>query len=188
MMAAVQPFISGAISKTVNLPQRRHGRGHRGRPTSRPGSSGLKAVAIYRDGCKRTPAAHHLASDKAHAGARRRRRSRPRPVRRRLPDERQAITHKFSIAGHEGYITVGLYEDGDAGRDLRADGQGRLDDLGPDGQLRHRHLAGAAVRRAAAGARATSSATRASSPRASPGTRRSRSPSRSSTTSSAGWR
>ena len=81
---------------------------------------GLKAVAIYRDGCKRTQplstkrdeeasnasASSTIASDAAIAA---------RPVRRKLPDERRALTHKFSINGHEGYITVGLYEDGQPG-------------------------------------------------------------------------
>ena len=61
-----------------------------------------------------------------------------RPMRRKLPDERHSITHKFSIGGHEGYITVGLFDDGTPGRDLHHDGERRLDDLGPDGQLRHR--------------------------------------------------
>ncbi len=70
---------------------------------------GLKAVALYRDGSKRTqPLNTSLAKkgEAASAGA---------AQRKRLPDERQAITHKFSIAGHEGYITVGLYEDGKPG-------------------------------------------------------------------------
>ncbi|HUL42973.1 MAG TPA: vitamin B12-dependent ribonucleotide reductase [Bacteroidota bacterium] len=103
MMAAVQPFISGAISKTVNMPTD---------VTAQDISNayieawrlGLKAIAIYRDGCKRTQplntSLEQIASGKKKA------------IRRRLPDERQAITHKFSIGGHEGYITVGLYEDG----------------------------------------------------------------------------
>ncbi len=100
MMAAVQPFISGAISKTVNLPK---------------DSSvediletymtawrlGLKAVALYRDGSKRTQPLSTAPGEKSAA----------KPVRRRLPDEREAITHKFSVGGLEGYLTVGLYED-----------------------------------------------------------------------------
>ncbi len=114
MVGAVQPFISGAISKTINVP---------------PGATveeieqayldawrlGTKAVSIYRDGSKRTqplnttrtgPAAGSApgaAPADAAPGA--------GPSRRRLPDEREAITHKFDIAGHEGYITVGLFED-----------------------------------------------------------------------------
>lgn len=106
MMAAVQPFLSGAISKTVNLPtdvtadeiMQAYIEGWR---------LGLKAIAVYRDGCKRTqPLSTSLKSEDkktAKSGT---------PVRRRLPDERQSITHKFSIAGHEGYITVGMFEDG----------------------------------------------------------------------------
>jgi ribonucleoside-diphosphate reductase alpha chain len=123
MMAAAQPFISGAISKTVNVPSD---------VTvdeimeayMQSWKLGLKAVAIYRDGCKRsqplstskdqakgktdaiTPAAAAAAAV-AEGPA--------RAVRRRLPVERRAITHKFSIAGHDGYITVGMYEDGTAG-------------------------------------------------------------------------
>jgi ribonucleoside-diphosphate reductase alpha chain len=107
MMGAVQPFLSGAISKTVNLPNdasaedimRAYVEGWR---------LGLKALAVYRDGCKRS---QPLNAGKEEA--------RPvveaRPVRRKLPDERRALTHKFSIAGHEGYLTVGLYDDGQPG-------------------------------------------------------------------------
>ena len=65
---------------------------------------GLKAIAIYRDGCKRTQPLSTSIEQTAKPKA--------KPVRRRLPDERQSITHKFSIAGHEGYITAGMYEDG----------------------------------------------------------------------------
>ncbi|MEK9131199.1 MAG: vitamin B12-dependent ribonucleotide reductase, partial [Patescibacteria group bacterium] len=116
MMAAVQPFVSGAISKTVNMPQE---------VTSQEiidaymeGSRlGLKAIAIYRDGSKRqqplttsldkdqktkvVPASTAVVDNK--------------PRRRRLPDERRAITHKFVIGAHEGYITAGLYDDGKPG-------------------------------------------------------------------------
>ncbi len=129
MMAAVQPFLSGAISKTVNMP---------------PDATveeianvyvegwklGLKAIAVYRDGCKRTQPLNTAASKsddgvkgtKGSAGE-----ARPAPAaapavphvaaprRRKLPDERRALTHKFSVGGHEGYITVGLYEDGTPG-------------------------------------------------------------------------
>ena len=70
---------------------------------------GLKAVAIYRDGCKRSqPLNTNLDADGKRRGA-------AKPIRRRLPDERKAITHKFSIGGHEGYITVGMFEDGTPG-------------------------------------------------------------------------
>ena len=104
MMAAVQPFLSGAISKTVNMPtdvtaddiQKAYVEAWK---------LGLKAIAVYRDGCKRTqPLSTSLDSKKEAPKA--------HPLRRRLPDERQSITHKFSIAGHEGYITVGMFEDG----------------------------------------------------------------------------
>jgi len=125
MMAAVQPFLSGAISKTVNLPhdatvediEEVYQQGWR---------LGLKAIAIYRDGCKRTQPLNTAASktDDAVKGRKGTAAAAPAPVaaaapgvprRRKLPDERRAITHKFSVAGHEGYITVGLYEDGTPG-------------------------------------------------------------------------
>jgi ribonucleoside-diphosphate reductase alpha chain len=121
MMGAVQPFISGAISKTINMPEE---------STVEDivdaylesWRLGLKAVAIYRDGSKRVqPLSSGTGKGEKKAVA-------PtaaapiiqekivyRPVRRKLPDERQSVTHKFSIAGHEGYITVGLYEDGTPG-------------------------------------------------------------------------
>jgi ribonucleoside-diphosphate reductase alpha chain len=67
---------------------------------------GLKAIAVYRDGCKRTqPLSTSMSTTKNVSVAK-------QPARRRLPDERRSITHKFSIAGHEGYITVGMFEDG----------------------------------------------------------------------------
>ncbi len=100
MMGAVQPFISGAISKTVNLPEdatvedveQAFVEGWR---------HGLKALSIYRNGSKTTQV---LVTELQE--------ERPKPVRRRLPDTRQSLTHKFAVGGHEGYITVGLYEDG----------------------------------------------------------------------------
>ena len=103
MMAAVQPFLSGAISKTVNLPQDATWEAIRD-VYIQAWKLGLKSVAVYRDGSKRTQPL--TTSAQGSAG---------RPARRRLPDEREAITHKFSIAGHEGYVTVGKYEDGTAG-------------------------------------------------------------------------
>lgn len=117
MMAAVQPFISGAISKTVNMPNEAtvediigvYVEGWR---------LGLKAIAIYRDGSKRTQPLVTRRSDSTEADKETARQSgavESRPVRRKLPDERKAITHKFSIAGHEGYITVGMYDDGSPG-------------------------------------------------------------------------
>ncbi|NUP90251.1 MAG: vitamin B12-dependent ribonucleotide reductase [Candidatus Sumerlaeia bacterium] len=115
MMAAVQPFISGAISKTVNMP-----------PEATPADIeeayvtawrlGLKAIAIYRDGCKRTQplntGVEMAATSPAAAQA-----AEPewKPRRHRLPNDRQALTHKFTVGGHDGYITVGLYEDGQPG-------------------------------------------------------------------------
>jgi ribonucleoside-diphosphate reductase alpha chain len=109
MMGAVQPFISGAISKTVNVPKdatvddimQAYIEAWR---------LGVKAIAIYRDGSKRTQPLN-TSRDKA-PGAKAAEPAAAQPVRRKLPDERDAITHKFEIAGHEGYITVGLYEDG----------------------------------------------------------------------------
>ena len=115
MMGAVQPFISGAISKTVNMP-------NDATPEDIASAyvlawkEGVKALAIYRDGSKRTqplstgkesPADMKAATDAAAAPA--------KLLRRRLPDERQAITHHFRILDHDGYITVGMYEDGSPG-------------------------------------------------------------------------
>jgi len=109
MMGAVQPFISGAISKTVNLPsaatveeiEQAYIEGWR---------LGLKAVAVYRDGSKRTQPLSTSSSEKKAAPV-----VESRPVRRHLPVERHSITHKFSVAGHEGYLTIGMYEDGTPG-------------------------------------------------------------------------
>ncbi|HYM14082.1 MAG TPA: vitamin B12-dependent ribonucleotide reductase [Dehalococcoidia bacterium] len=109
MMGATQPFISGAISKTVNLPNEatiedvadtyieawRHG---------------VKAIAIYRDGSKKVQplsTSRDAAEDADAAGG--------KPVRRKMSDTRSSVTHKFSIEGHDGYITVGLYDDGTPG-------------------------------------------------------------------------
>ena len=108
MMGAVQPFISGAISKTVNLPssvtmeeiEQAYIEGWR---------LGLKAVAVYRDGSKRIQPLNTSATAKKEVIVE------SRPVRRHLPVERHSITHKFSLAGHEGYLTVGMYEDGTPG-------------------------------------------------------------------------
>ncbi|MDX1967753.1 MAG: vitamin B12-dependent ribonucleotide reductase, partial [Planctomycetaceae bacterium] len=109
MMAAAQPFLSGAISKTVNMPadstvedvEKAYIEGWK---------LGLKALAIYRDGSKQSqPLNTTKDSDKkkgAMVGG---------PQRRRLPATRQSITHKFSVGGHEGYITVGMFEDGAPG-------------------------------------------------------------------------
>ncbi len=120
MMAATQPFISGAISKTVNLPQSAtvediadaYTRGWKG---------GLKALAIYRDGSKTAQALRTDAQEEKGAEA-----EAPTPIRKKMPRERESITHKFSIAGHEGYITAGKYEDGNVGEIF-------LTDIGKEG-------------------------------------------------------
>jgi ribonucleoside-diphosphate reductase alpha chain len=115
MMAAVQPFISGAISKTINMPEESTVEEIMSAYTE-SWKLGLKAVAIYRDNSKKVQPLNTGKSEKKAAAA-----AAPvekivyRPVRRKLPDERRAITHKFSIGGHEGYITVGMYDDGSAG-------------------------------------------------------------------------
>lgn len=108
MMGAVQPFLSGAISKTVNVPEattpeeieRLYLEGWK---------LGLKAVAVYRDNCKRSQPLAAAGTPLAQAVPEH------QPVRRKLPDERVAITHKFSVEGQEGYVTVGLFEDGAPG-------------------------------------------------------------------------
>jgi len=109
MMAAAQPFISGAISKTVNMPKD-------STPEDIAGAYlegwklGLKALAVYRDGAKEsqplsTKTSEPEKQEKVLAA----------PRRERLPDTRRSITHKFSVSAHEGYITVGLYPDGRPG-------------------------------------------------------------------------
>jgi ribonucleoside-diphosphate reductase alpha chain len=106
MMGAAQPFLSGAISKTVNVPTDSTVQ-EIADIYMESWKLGLKAVAIYRDGCKRTqPLNTGLDKEETKEA-----KVEYRPVRRKLPVERQAITHKFSVAGHEGYITVGMYED-----------------------------------------------------------------------------
>jgi ribonucleoside-diphosphate reductase alpha chain len=124
MMAATQPFISGAISKTVNLPQSAkvediadaYARGWKG---------GLKALAIYRDGSKTAQALRTDAQEEVEAAVEEEVAKRL-PERRKMPRERESITHKFSIAGHEGYITAGKYEDGTVGEIF-------LTDIGKEG-------------------------------------------------------
>jgi ribonucleoside-diphosphate reductase alpha chain len=126
MMAAAQPFISGAISKTVNLPENASVEDIM-EAYLQAWKLGLKAVAVYRDGCKksqplsaagtktanstkddaRIAAAQHVEEEDMNAP--------PRAVRHRLQEERASITHKFKIGDHEGYITVGLYPNGEPG-------------------------------------------------------------------------
>ena len=141
MMGAVQPFISGAISKTVNLPQESTVEDIADAYTQ-AWHLGIKALAIYRDGSKTAQALRtdagtqpeglgqgkqeptdveaivEQAVSKALAEA--------GPRRKRMPRERQSITHKFSIAGHEGYITAGMYDDGSVGEIF-------LTDIGKEG-------------------------------------------------------
>jgi ribonucleoside-diphosphate reductase alpha chain len=131
MMAAAQPFISGAISKTVNMPHEatveeiRH-------TYAEAWKMGLKCVAIYRDGSKRsqplntkrttdgTPGVSAAEGLETRIGELegeilRLAKEAGKPLRRRLPETRQAVTHKFDIASHEGYLTVGVFDDGQPG-------------------------------------------------------------------------
>jgi len=110
MMGATQPFISGAISKTINMPNEATVE-EIADAYIEAWRLGLKAVAIYRDGSKRTQPLN-TAKEKAEAS---KAQIESRPLRQKLPDERKSITHKFDIAGHEGYITAGMYDDGQPG-------------------------------------------------------------------------
>jgi ribonucleoside-diphosphate reductase alpha chain len=124
MMAAAQPFISGAISKTVNLPENGSVEDI-AEAYLQAWKLGLKAVAVYRDGCKKsqplsaagTKTANSSKEDSRTAAAPQEDNlnAPPRAVRHKLQEERASITHKFNIGGHEGYITVGLYPDGEPG-------------------------------------------------------------------------
>ena len=114
MMAAAQPFISGAISKPITLPneatvdeiEKLYAESWR---------LGLKAMAIYRDGSKMSQPLSTSADLEDEEEVSVHVVEEARPIRRRLPDERQSITHKFSIAGHEGYLTAGMFDDGQPG-------------------------------------------------------------------------
>jgi ribonucleoside-diphosphate reductase alpha chain len=112
MMAAVQPFISGAISKTINMPEQATVEEIE-QAYVEAWRLGLKAVAIYRDGCKKVQPLNTAKPEKEVAAAVAP--AAPKPVRRRLPADRHATCHKFDIAGHEGYIHVGFFEDGTPG-------------------------------------------------------------------------
>jgi ribonucleoside-diphosphate reductase alpha chain len=126
MMGAVQPFLSGAISKTVNMPEAATAEEIE-QVYLEGWKRGLKAIAIYRDGSKRSQPLstgkkkdQGSAEDKDTIESLRKQLAAAqveatRPHRRRLPSERTAVTHKFEINGHEGYITVGLYPDGQPG-------------------------------------------------------------------------
>ncbi|MCX7835847.1 MAG: vitamin B12-dependent ribonucleotide reductase, partial [bacterium] len=106
MMAAAQPFISGAISKTVNMPENATVEDIE-YVYMQAWKLGLKSIAIYRENSKRTqPLSTSLEKKETKI---------QKSIRRRLPDERRSITHKFQISGHEGYLTVGMYEDGTPG-------------------------------------------------------------------------
>jgi ribonucleoside-diphosphate reductase alpha chain len=135
MMGAVQPFISGAISKTVNMPQESTVEDIAD-AYKQAWHLGIKALAIYRDGSKTAQALRTDAqSEKAPApadvealvdAAVSKALAEVGPRRKRMPRERQSITHKFSIGGHEGYITAGMYEDGSVGEIF-------LTDIGKEG-------------------------------------------------------
>jgi ribonucleoside-diphosphate reductase alpha chain len=117
MMAAAQPGLSGAISKTINVPESVSVEDIAGVYTE-GWKLGLKALAIYRDGSKTAQALRTDAGEKKDASAAAEAPVEPevpRPVRRRMPRERQSLTHKFSVGGHEGYITAGEYDDGTLG-------------------------------------------------------------------------
>jgi ribonucleoside-diphosphate reductase alpha chain len=115
MMGATQPFISGAISKTVNVPKEAIV-DEIMQAYIQSWKLGAKAISIYRDGSKRTQPLNTSKDKSAAATVAEAAASLPRtPIRCKLPDERKAITHKFDIQGHEGYITVGLFEDGQPG-------------------------------------------------------------------------
>jgi ribonucleoside-diphosphate reductase alpha chain len=110
MMAGVQPFISGSMSKTVNLPTDATVEDIE-QTYFESWKLGLKCIAIYRDGCKRSqPLSTSMDKEKKAPVE-----VEYRAMRRKLPDERKAVTHKFDIQGHEGYLTVGLFEDGTPG-------------------------------------------------------------------------
>ncbi len=125
MMAATQPFISGAISKTVNLPENASVEEIM-EAYLQAWKLGLKAVAVYRDGCKKSQPLSAAGTKTAESSDKNVRATQaqieeqdlhapPRAIRHRLDDERMSITHKFNVGGHEGYITVGLYQDGSPG-------------------------------------------------------------------------
>lgn len=107
MMSVVQPFLSGAISKTVNLP-------HDATVDDIKEAyiyaweKGIKAIAVYRDGCKRSQPVSNTKDREDHSV------SAP-PTRMKLPDTRKSLTHKFKVGGQKGYLTVGLYDDGTPG-------------------------------------------------------------------------
>jgi ribonucleoside-diphosphate reductase alpha chain len=117
MVAATQPFISGSISKTINLPENASVEDIE-QAYIDGWKMGLKCISVYRDNCKRsqplnTSMDKHKSAGTAVADVVAP--QTPNPVRRKLPDERRSITHKFDIQGHEGYITVSMFDDGTPG-------------------------------------------------------------------------
>ena len=188
MMGATQPFISGAISKTVNVPKEATV-DEIMQAYIQSWKLGAKAISIYRDGSKRTQPLN-TSKDKTAGGARAQAAAEmvTQPVRRKLPDERQAITHKFDIAGPRGLHHRRPVRGRPAGRDLPGDGEGRLDDFGFCRRVRAGDFLRAAVRRAAAGAGRQVQPRPLRAVGDDAAIRRSASRSRSSTTSSAGWR
>jgi ribonucleoside-diphosphate reductase alpha chain len=123
MMAAAQPFLSGAISKTINMPEESTVEDIM-QAYVESWKLGLKAVAIYRDNSKRSQPLSAAGGKKAEAAAAEQAKAAAaspaqrelfQAGRRKLPSERKSITHKFSIGGHEGYLTVGMYDDGTPG-------------------------------------------------------------------------
>ncbi len=119
MMAAAQPFISGAISKTINLPNEATVEDFKNAYLL-SWKLGVKANALYRDGSKMSQALSNKSDDKKEEAKVETQIVekiivKEVPRRRKLPDERLSMTHKFSVAGHEGYIHAGMYEDGKPG-------------------------------------------------------------------------
>ena len=110
MMPATQPFLSGAISKTVNLPSQITSE-EIAETYLKAWKYGLKAIAVYRDGCKRSQPLNTSKNISTTGSTD----TSGQPFRKKLPEERNAITHKFSIGGHEGYITVGMFAYGTPG-------------------------------------------------------------------------
>jgi ribonucleoside-diphosphate reductase alpha chain len=116
MMAAAQPFLSGAISKTINMPEDSTIEDITNAYIE-SWKMGLKAVAIYRDNSKRSQPLNAAGNkkDEKKVAEPEQRELFPRAQREKMPVERDSVTHKFSVGGHEGYLTVGMYPDGRAG-------------------------------------------------------------------------
>ena len=166
MMGAIQPFLSGAISKTVNMPEAATAEEIE-KVYLEGWKLGLKAIAVYRDNSKRsqplstkkldgeTAVAETVVAEleKLKKQLARAQAEAALPHRRRLPSERTAVTHKFEISGHEGYITVGLYPDGQPGEIFLKMAKEGSTVSGLMDSLRDHRVRGAPVRRAAQGPR-----------------------------------